>query len=99
MEVPLMLLVAPSPVCQEETIAVPGAQTSRQRPQLLVDAFASLLVMFPTVMPSGTSCGLYRQASSLLFPAACTQVMPEATSVLTAWSIDGIEHAERHPML
>ena len=70
MLVPLIVFVAESLVRQADVMACPGANQSMHEPQLEKDAFASLIVLAPTVMASDTRAGLNWQAGALELPAA-----------------------------
>jgi hypothetical protein len=56
-EVPEIVFVAVSPVCQAEVIEEPGAKISRQVPKFENDERASELVVEPTVIALATRAG------------------------------------------
>ena len=70
MLVPLIVFVAESPVLHADVIDCPGANQSMHEPELEKEAFASLAVLAPTVMASGTRAGLNWHAGTLELPAA-----------------------------
>jgi hypothetical protein len=84
MLVPLIVFVAVVEVLHADKIPDPGAQISRQEPQLLKLDFASLLVVDPTVITLDEDAGEILQASLLSLPAATTTTMPASTAAATA---------------
>ena len=70
MLVPLIVLVAVSLVRHADVMDCPGANQSMHDPQLENEAFASLMVLAPLVMASGTLAGLNWQAGAFELPAA-----------------------------
>src|SRR5918996_550925 len=69
-EVPLMVLVAVSLVCQAEVINWPGAKMSVHEPKFENDARVSRLVVALTVIASATRAGVKLQASEFELPDA-----------------------------
>src|SRR5690349_17538695 len=67
-DVPLIVLVAVSPVPQADVMLMPGANTSTQVPRLAHDGLASLLLVAETVIAVGTRAGDWVQASSANSP-------------------------------
>jgi len=70
MLVPLMLLVAFGLPIHELVTNAPGAKISTTGPKLDQEAFASAMVVAPTVMTSGTRAGLVPDASAPSFPSS-----------------------------
>ena len=65
-------------------IATPGALISTQLPQFEKYAFASAIVVAPTVIAVGALAGDALHASILSLPAAATTVIPELVSLRIA---------------
>jgi hypothetical protein len=63
-----------------EVMETPGANTSRQRPQLENDARASFELVAPTVIAEAADAGETEHASALSLPAATTYTMPSAVA-------------------
>jgi hypothetical protein len=63
-----------------DVIDTPGANTSRQRPQLENEARASFELVAPTVIADTADAGEVLHASALLLPAAATYTMPSAVA-------------------
>lgn len=70
MDVPLIVLVAVSPVAHADVMETPGAKRSRQVPKFENEARASLLSVAPTVMASAVRLGEPLHASAFSLPAA-----------------------------
>ena len=70
MLVPLIVLVAESLEAQADVMDCPGANQSMHEPQFENEAFASVMVLAPLVMASGTRAGLNWQAGAFELPAA-----------------------------
>ena len=64
----------------------PGAKMSRHVPKLENDDRASVFVVEPTVTAAGARAGDELQASTLLLPAATTNVTPALIELFTAVS-------------
>ena len=84
MLVPLKILVSVGDVLQDDLINDPGAYISTHEPKLLNSDWASVLVVEPTVIASGSEAGDELQASVLSFPAATTMTTPAFTAAATA---------------
>ena len=67
---PLIVLVAASPVFQADVMFEPGANRSTHVPKLEKDDRASVFVELPTVSACDTRAGDELQALALLLPAA-----------------------------
>src|SRR3989441_11045162 len=90
MDVPLMVLVARSPVSQSDVVFTPGAKISTHGPKLENDAMLSLMSVAPTVSASGALAGEVLQASGAPeLPAATAYTTPAAiefsTAVFSGW--------------
>eukprot|EP00732_Lithocolla_globosa_P000600 Lithocolla_globosa_v1_NODE_205_length_5183_cov_23.943448.p5 type:complete len:142 gc:universal NODE_205_length_5183_cov_23.943448:1574-1999(+) len=90
MEVPEMVLIAVSEVCQAARMLLPGAKMSQQEPKLEKPERASRLSTAMTVKAPVARAGDMLQASLSKLPAATTLVIPAAAAELTASSTDWI---------
>lgn len=95
-DVPDSVFVAVFDEYQADVIDAPGANKSRQRPKFENDARASVMVVAPTVSAEVVAlAGDTVHASTFVFPAATTTVIPSAKARSTAELTDALNAPPR----